>query len=53
MCDSNVGVAKRLDLENISKELSGLVQELDKEVEVDVNVEKIEKVRKALKKAIE
>jgi hypothetical protein len=52
MCDQNVGVAKRLDLENISKDIANLVKELDEEVKVQVRdvkriQEKLEKVIKA------
>ena len=36
MCDNNVGVAKRLDIENISKEIADLVKELDEEIEIHV-----------------
>lgn len=37
MCTNNVGVAKRIDLEDISKEIADLVKELDEEVEVKVD----------------
>jgi len=51
MCDSNVGVAKRLDLENISKELRELIVSLDEQastVEVDVDVKKIQHIEHRL-----
>ena len=45
MCDSNVGVAKRMDLEKVSKEMADLIKDLDKgakseDVEVPVHVVK-------------
>lgn len=44
MCDSEVGVAKRLDLEKISREIANLYTELDEEVKLDVcAVKKIQK----------
>jgi hypothetical protein len=52
MCDNNVGVAKRIDLENISKDVAKLVKELDDEVPVQVrDIKKIqEKLEKIIKK---
>jgi hypothetical protein len=36
MCNSEVGVAKRIDLEKISREIADLYSELDEEVKLDV-----------------
>ena len=33
MCDNNVGVAKRIDLESLSKDIADLVKQLGQEVE--------------------
>jgi len=37
MCDANVGVAKRMDLDKISKEVADLVKGIDEEVSVEVS----------------
>ncbi len=43
MCDSNVGVAKRIEIEKISKRVAALAKTLDEEVKIDVHeVKKIE-----------
>jgi len=52
MCDSKVGVAKRLDLESISKDIADLVKQLDKEVEGDVQVRDLKKIEAKLQKII-
>jgi hypothetical protein len=52
MCDNNVGVAKRLDLESISKDIADLVKKLDKEVEGDVDVREVKKIEAKLEKII-
>jgi hypothetical protein len=52
MCDNNVGVAKRLDLEGISKDLADLVKQLGKEVEGEVQVRDLKKVEVKLQKII-
>jgi hypothetical protein len=52
MCDSNVGVAKRIDLENISKDIAELVKQLDKEVEGDIQVRDVKKIEEKLKKIV-
>jgi hypothetical protein len=55
MCSNNVGVAKRIDVENLSKEIADLVKILDKEVagaEVNVPVQHVKNVTKALEKII-
>ena len=44
MCDNNVGVAKRLDLESISKDVAELVKQLDKEVEGKVHTHDLKKI---------
>jgi hypothetical protein len=50
MCDSNVGVAKALDLEKISKEIADLVQGIDDEVSVEVS--DIKRIQKELEDVI-
>ena len=52
MCDSNVGVAKRLDLESISKDIAELVKQLDKEVEGEVQVRDLKKIEGKIQKII-
>jgi hypothetical protein len=52
MCDNNVGVAKRLDLESISKDIADLVRQLDKEVEGDIQVRDVKKIEAKLQKII-
>jgi hypothetical protein len=55
MCDNNVGVAKRIDVEHISKELTDLIKTLDKEVkgeEVRLPVPKVKKIAEDLTKII-
>jgi len=53
MCDQNVGVAKRLDLVSISKEMADFVNKLDKEIDVEISVDEIKKIQRKLHKAIE
>jgi hypothetical protein len=44
MCDANVGVAKAMDLEKISKEVADLVKGIDDEVSVEVrDIKRIQK----------
>ena len=50
MCDSNVGVAKRMDLEKISQEVADLVKVLDDEVKVEVR--DIKRIQKQLESVI-
>jgi hypothetical protein len=52
MCDNNVGVAKRLDLESISQDIAKLVKELDKEVEGKVQVSDLKKIEAKVHKII-
>jgi hypothetical protein len=52
MCDNNVGVAKRLDLESISQDIAKLVKELDKEVEGKVQVSELKKIEAKVHKII-
>jgi len=52
VCDNNVGVAKRLDLESISKDIAKLVKQLDKEVEGDIEVQEVKKIESKLHKLI-
>jgi hypothetical protein len=52
MCNSNVGVVKRIDLESISKDITELVKQLDKEIEGDIRVSDVRKVEEKLKKII-
>lgn len=53
MCDSNVGVAKRLDLVSISEDIAEFVKKLDHEVEVEISVDEIKKIERKLHKIIE
>ena len=51
MCDEKVGVAKRIEVEKISKEIAELVKALDKEVrgaDVKIPVKQVKKVTKGL-----
>lgn len=52
MCDNNVGVAKRLDLESISKDIAALVKQLDKEVEGNVHTHELKKIEEKVQKII-
>jgi hypothetical protein len=52
MCDDNVGVAKRLDLESISKEIADLVKQLDKKVEGPVQVRNLKTIEAKVQKII-
>jgi hypothetical protein len=52
MCDNNVGVAKRLDLESISEDIAKLVKELDREVEGKVKVSDLKKIEAKVQKII-
>ncbi len=52
MCDNNVGVAKRLELESISQEIAKLVKELDGEVEGKVQVSELKKIEAKVHKII-
>ena len=52
MCDQNVGVAKRIDVEAISKEIADLVKELDKEAKVKIPVHEVKKIQKKLEKLV-
>jgi hypothetical protein len=52
MCDSNVGVARRIDLESISKDIADLVKQLDNEVKGDIKVRDIRKIEAKLQKII-
>jgi hypothetical protein len=51
MCDT-VGVAKRLDLESISKDIADLVKQLGKEVEGDVQTSDLKKIETKVQKII-
>jgi hypothetical protein len=58
MCTNNVGVVKRIEVEQISKEISDLVKELDKEIShgrdhVDLPVQKVKHVTTRLNKILE
>ena len=52
MCDNNVGVARRLDLESISEDIAKLVKKLDKEVEGHVDVHELKRVEAKVQKII-
>ena len=53
MCDNNVGVARRIDLESISRDIADLMKQLDKEVEGDIKVSDVRKIEEKLTKIIE
>jgi hypothetical protein len=48
MCDNNLGVAKRLDLESMSEDIAELVKQLDREVERDVQVRDLRQIETKL-----
>ena len=50
MCDQNVGVAKRLDIEKISKDVADLMKGLDNEVKLEVK--KVKKIQDNLGKLV-
>jgi len=50
MCDNNVGVAKRLELESISQDIANLVKQLDKRAEGPVNVRDLKAIEAKLQK---
>ena len=52
MCTGNVGVARRIDLEDISEDIAKLVKELDDEVEGEVEVNELKKIDTKLQKII-
>jgi hypothetical protein len=52
MCDNNVGVAKRLDLESISKDIAELVKKIGNEVEGPVQVQDLKKVESKVQKIL-
>ena len=55
MCNETVGVAKRIEVEAISKEISELIKVLDGEVnghDVDVPVQHVKRVTEGLEKII-
>ncbi len=52
MCDENVGVAKRIDLESISEDLANLVKQLDKKVEGPVDVLHLKKIEAKVQRII-
>jgi hypothetical protein len=56
MCTGNVGVAKRIDVEKISKEIADLIKTLEQEIhgdDVEIPVQQVEHVRGRLGKLIE
>jgi hypothetical protein len=55
MCSNNVGVAKRIEVEKISKDIAELVKTLEAEVhgdEVNIPVKQAKKVAKSLEKLV-
>lgn len=52
MCDNNVGVAKRIDIERVSTELADFVKKLEKQVEVNIKVGEIKKFQTKLEDII-
>jgi hypothetical protein len=53
MCDQNVGVARRLDLESISEDIAELVKQLDKKAEGEISVDEIKKIERKLHRIVE
>jgi hypothetical protein len=56
MCDNNVGVAKRIEVDHISKEISDLVKALETEIhgeDVNIPVQKVKDIADKLSKIIE
>ena len=53
MCDHNQGVAKRIDLESISKDIADLMEQLKSEVEGNIRVSDVKRVEQKLKKILE
>jgi hypothetical protein len=52
MCDNNVGVAKRLDLESMSKDIADLVKKLGNEVEGPVQTRDLKQIETKVQKII-
>lgn len=52
MCDNNVGVAKRIELESISKDIAALVKELEEKVEGPVKVSHLKAVETKIQKIL-
>lgn len=52
MCDNNVGVAKRIDLESLSGDIARLVKQLGEEVEGEVQVDDLKNIKNKLRKII-
>jgi len=52
MCDNNVGVAKRLDLESISKDIADLVKKLEKKVEGPVQTRDLKNIETKVQKIL-
>jgi hypothetical protein len=50
MCDQNVGVAKRIEIEKTSKKVADLVKGLDEEVKIDVS--DVKKIQAELEKFV-
>ena len=51
MCDEKQGVAKRIEIEKISKEVADLVKGLDEEIKI--SVPSVRKIQRKLEKIIE
>jgi ribosomal protein S10 len=52
MCDDKVGVAKRLDLDSISKDIVELAKQLGKQVEGPVQVKDLKSVEAKVQKIL-
>jgi hypothetical protein len=52
MCDNNGGVAKRIDLESISKDIADLVKQLDKKAEGVIQMKDLKRVEGKVQKII-
>lgn len=52
MCDNNVGVAKRIDLESLSEDVAALVKQLEKKVEGPVKVTHLKSIETKVQKIL-
>jgi hypothetical protein len=52
VCDNNVGVAKRLDLESISKDIADLVKKLGSEVEGPLQTRELKQIETKVQKIL-
>jgi hypothetical protein len=52
MCDNNVGVARRIDLESVSEDIAALVKQLEKKAEGPVKVHDLKAIETKVQKII-